>query len=375
MKSDQLLKALGQVDEAYIEQAAPGNKRKNRWTRWCALAASLCIVMVGAIALLPELAPKSADTAEMESVADNETDRVAQIPAKTSEMEEPMESVAEESKAITDGEDTCGYPLRGFDNMMAAHEEEMLYTITESVAMFTRVTVGTRIANYEQVYGYGTEELADYIGTPYLTAEDEYQWYYPAGKTNLKYLIREDETGELTLWVFRSFVVERMAEIQTEHTNFSAYTYGEVCREIYGLNDASQIVQITAFPSTANNTDLGIQIQQEIGTTVYEDRDSIETFFAIAEAVVCFGESDWADYNAAENQYTYSFSTDAEDKLLSGEEIYGTRYLTITLEDGTTIDSWKYNALRGCFYEFGGIGTQVLPAEEVQQLNAIFGIF
>jgi len=67
-------------------------------------------------------------------------------------------------------------------------------------------------------------------------------------------------------------------------------------------------------------------------------------------------------------------STDEDDKLMSGEETWADRYLTIMLRSGTTIDSWKYTALSGRFYEFGGIFTEPLAENEVYELNSIFGI-
>ncbi len=41
---------------------------------------------------------------------------------------------------------------------------------------------------------------------------------------------------------------------------------------------------------------------------------------------------------------------------------------------GTGVDSLKYNAQKGCFYEFGGIGSEPLREETVTDLNEIFGI-
>jgi glycyl-tRNA synthetase alpha subunit len=88
--------------------------------------------------------------------------------------------------------------------------------------------------------------------------------------------------------------------------------------------------------------------------------------------VVCFGAD--SESVADQNRFTYSFSTDSQDKLTSGESTYATRRLTVTLENGTTIDSWQYNALSGSFFEYGGIFTQPLPEESVYKLNQIFGI-
>ena len=41
---------------------------------------------------------------------------------------------------------------------------------------------------------------------------------------------------------------------------------------------------------------------------------------------------------------------------------------------GTGVDSLKYNAQQGCFYEFGGIGSEPFREETVTDLNEIFGI-
>ena len=377
MKPERLLRALGQVDDQYIEAAAPGAEKKTnrRWSRWAAMAACFCVVIAAAVAV-PELlqnsknASDSAAEVAMESTwnLEHSEDTEGISDAMLSTTEESEASEAEITHETPDAEpgEAKPYPIRGFDEMLAEREQGTLM-IMENVAMYTQVAVGERTANYEMVYGIDNEQLDAYIGTLYPNLEDGYHWYCPAGKTNLKYLIREcDGDGAQTLWVFRSFVVD--------DARANAYTYGDVCREIYGREDAAQIVSITASPSTANNTELGIRIQQEIGTTVYTERENIEKFHAVIQDVLCYGESDWEDYYAAENQYTYSFSTDDTDKLTSGEETYGTRYLTVTLEDGTTIDSWKYNALRGCFYEFGGIGTKALTAEQVSILNELFGI-
>ncbi len=370
MKREQLLQALGQVDEKYIDAAAPGRKKSGKWIRIGAMAACFCVV-IGVALAMPNLMQKSESSDAMEteialeySDAEVYPEAISEQNHDTAEVKESPSSTEAES---AEPEEMCSYPLRGFDEMVASREQETSYICIETVATYTQVPVGERTANYELVYNMDSDRLTAYVGTLYPNLEDGYHWYYPAEKTNLKYLIRVcDRSGEQTLWIFRGFVVDDAKE--------NAYTYGDVYREIYGVESSNDIVSITANPSTANNTELGIQIQEVVGTTVYTEREDLEEFYAITSEVLCYGESDWADYYAAENQYTYSFSTDAEDKLGSGEETYGTRYLTVTLADGTTIDSWKYNALRGCFYEFGGIGTKALTAENVQALNELFGI-
>jgi hypothetical protein len=187
-------------------------------------------------------------------------------------------------------------------------------------------------------------------------------WYYPSDTDNLKYLIREESDGTLSLWVFSDFAVD----------DGDTYNYGDVLSIIYGVESAEDIVSITSAPSKANNTDLGQQIQKEVGTHTDSDREDIAAFYDIVKNVVCFGAD--SESVADENRFTYSFSTDAQDKLRSGESTYATRCLTVTLNNGTTIDSWQYDALSGSFFEYGGIFTQPLPDETVSVLNQMFGI-
>lgn len=52
MKEKRLLKAMGKVDGKYIEEASPTQQRKKPgWLKWGAMAACLCLVIVGATVL------------------------------------------------------------------------------------------------------------------------------------------------------------------------------------------------------------------------------------------------------------------------------------------------------------------------------------
>lgn len=369
IKEEQLLRALSEVDEKYIAAAAPGmpHPAKNRWIRLAAMAACLCVIVGAAMIADPISLWRSDQTHDMvEKQAMMESEQASLEAAQPQDAASDGENAAEErvgsSESAATEDNQCAVPQTeldssaGFDTMLANRGQENIV----DVVICVEIPIGARTAQYEQVHSVDCEELRDYIGVVYLEESEDNVWYYPAGKHNCKYLIRV-QGEELSLWVFRSFVV-------TDTT----YTYGDVCREIYGLKRADQIVSITAAPSTANNTEFGQKIQTEIGTTVYEEQADLEQFYAIIQTVRCYGEQ--AHHDSAERQYTYSFSTEDPDKLSSGEAIYGTRELTVLLEDGTTIESWNYDALRGCFYEFGGIETEALPEQQVQTLNALFGI-
>jgi hypothetical protein len=230
----------------------------------------------------------------------------------------------------------------------------------DTVAIMTSIPVDEWMAQYEQMDISGNK-LEQYVGNEYLKT-GSIIWYFPEGTNNLKYLIRKDADDSLTLWLFTSF------ETEEDET----YTYGDVLSIIYGVESAEDIFSITSAPSKANNTDLGKKIQKEVGTHTDSGREDIAAFYNIVKDVVCFGAD--SESVADQNRFTYSFSTNSEDKLTSGESTYATRSLTVTLENGTTIDSWQYDALSGSFFEYGGIFTQPLPDDNVSALNQIFGI-
>lgn len=231
---------------------------------------------------------------------------------------------------------------------------------SEQVITLTQVDIGDRTACYYQVSA-AERRLNRELGTLYRRSDDV-AWYTLAGKDNLKYLIRCAEDGGLTLWCFQNFVV---SEGET-------YTYGDVLTIIYGVDSAQEIASITTTASRGNNTDFGKRIQREVGTHTYTATGDLAAFYQIVVDVECLGEG--SRLPGDDRRFTYSFSTDAQDKLTSGESTYATRVITVTLTDGTTIDSWKYNALSGSFFEYGGIFTTPLPEEAVYTLNRIFGI-
>ena len=54
MKEERILNVLGKVDEKYIKEADPEVKAERKapvWTKWAAMAACLCLVVVGALTI------------------------------------------------------------------------------------------------------------------------------------------------------------------------------------------------------------------------------------------------------------------------------------------------------------------------------------
>ncbi len=52
MKEMQILIALGEINDAYIAEAAPKQQNKGRWIKWAALAACFVLILTGGVAVL-----------------------------------------------------------------------------------------------------------------------------------------------------------------------------------------------------------------------------------------------------------------------------------------------------------------------------------
>ena len=355
MKGERIYKSLNLVDEEYIEESAPVIKAggKGVWLKWTAVAACICLV-VGVAAATVMQPSHSGETVQEQLLA----------------------------------------AIKSRGDMEAAAIETVL-PVEGRIAVYEQVYVGSSVDIDTPESPDSTGKLLPFVGDIY-TQYGESSWYCVKGMDEIKYLISEDTEGTLRLWEYRSFLVmdgilatasfvtetpeDELAEIENStreqfpDADLSPYTYGDVYRIIYNVESADDIVSITAAPSKSNNTDFGKQIQKQVGRHTYDDRDSITLFYGITVNVACNGATGWGGSSSERSKYTYSFSTDEDDKLTSGEETWASRYLTVTLRSGTTIDSWKYTALSGRFYEFGGIFTEPLDETQVYEINSIFGI-
>lgn len=300
MNKKKFSEAMTEVNDKYYEEAAHYERKRKKpiWLKWGAVAACLCLVVVGGIFF-------------------------------------------------------NFHNKQDFNSMIAKNG-------TDNTVHYTFVEIGNRTACYHEV-SIDSSELERYVGEQYQQSDNS-NWFYPSGIDNLKYLIQQTDNGSLSLWIFSNFQV---ADGET-------YTYGDVLKTIYGVDSADDVVSITTTPSRRNNTDLGKSIQKEVGTHTYNDTEDIVSFYNIIVNVECLSADSVSLGN--QNRFSYNFSTEEQDKLTSGESTYAERVLSVTLANGTTIDSWIYDALSGCFYEYGGIYTVPLADEAVYTLNDIFEI-
>ena len=414
MKAEEFLDAVGGIDEKLINEsellAEAGQNRRRRiktWGKVAAAAACLGLALFGLshISAGREQPVSSGSTSEeMPGLAWQETK-----PAYTLSPEEEAALAAAQERREAVQEIVNAY-------LAAIHSESQ-----NAGLLMTFVPVNNRVctfycrsgAYYDGAFAMSEEakalndrleELKDEVlwrqKTETAVSEGEYAlvsvdsivaaqtWYRLKDMPGLKYLILEDMNG-LSLWEFGSLYNPEAARQDPDipyhaeedpfraaylDANYGAITYGELYKLIYDLNGPEDILRITATAPTANGTARGQEIQRQIGTQTIEDPAVIERFYGIVRDVH-YNTGDAG--NLTGSRYTYSFSSEAKDataRLENGDTTWGGRYLTLTLRNGLSIDSLKYNALDGVFYEWNGVFSPFLSDSQVAAVNEIFGI-
>lgn len=269
------------------------------------------------------------------------------------------------------------------------------YVVHDLVLYPAYVKVGDRMAEYHREYLYGIEfpeipqmditsnKLRKEVGKLYQEMDENGRnWYRVKGCDDLGKLISKEKNGLLRLWSFDSFLVGPTPEERVEGiyytvdkypgADISPYTYGEMLSLIYGLESAAEVESITAKAQKTNSTPLGIQMQEEVGSHTYVNREQVERIFDVIAGAV-YEERKVA--TKENRRFQYSFTASEELKLSGGgNSIYGSRDLVIRTVDGREIDFLKYDAHMGYIYQSGGIGAGYLDDGAVEILNGIFGI-
>ncbi len=257
-----------------------------------------------------------------------------------------------------------------------------------AVLGFSYVAIDDRLAEYHLIMQVHPQDLKGYVGEVYV--DDVYR---PRNTKSLKYLIFNDSKGDLRIWEFSNFIVRDTNEFNlgtpelahgidpSRPLNLTPYTYADMAKVLYGMARPEDIERITVRPSNFDNTREGKALQKEIGTQTVRDREAIERFYDVLTRTVCLGATKWDTYVNLPDRFRYSFSPEDsegkrtyQDRQRDGEQVRAERYLTVRLTDGTILDHWQYDAIKGCFHEYYGIATEPLDEADVYALNAIFGI-
>lgn len=348
MKEERLLYVFGEIDERYVEEAAPVGKAgragiigravgKVRLLRWGAAAACLCLLCVSAITipkiLKGELPPDNGLT-------------VIPIPdVGQTLVPDSGQTVGEK----TDGEKVGGEQeiFVPISSLLAAGNNG----IEVMAAAFGKVSIGQYTGRYEKVQSVESAVLSENRGRNISGTEG---WYYVSGHTDMQYLIRNDNE-EYSLWKFSCF-------------DSGEYLYRDVLELVYQIDSADAISEIEVSPARMDNTDGGIAIQERIGTHTITDREEIETIYDILSSLTCYGSNHW---DMIDNGST---DVPADAELPSHQAVWLGRYLSIVTNYGNEIDGLKYTAVSDMFYEFSGIAYNRLTEEQAASVWRIIGI-
>lgn len=344
-KNEALLYSFGKIEDELVENAAPGHqvvkRRPRRWIRWGSAAACLCLVL--SAGMFVGLFGTQHQPVPVLSGAEQPAPQNRALYVNVSDL------------------------LSGEGGSIPGQ------------ALHTRMLpLNNRVAEYHQVMVSNTGEalLPDSLGSP---LEEIDNCYRISGHDELQYLIFQDD-GAYTLWKFSAFLVwdsETLSQIQADMTSgtslwteydwfsldmdFAPYCYSTVLKDIYGLTAADEIASITVSPANMDNTDAGLALQAEIGSAAITDRTALNTIYDSISTLTCLGQNRWDEIG---------IGSDAD----SLEEVRQGRYLTIILQNGVQIDSLKYTAVSGRFYEYDGIAYTALDQDTAEIIEHILGI-
>lgn len=318
MKDKKLMRAIGYVDDKYLdiaEEEKVRKRHKSAWVRWGSVAA--CFVVAALLSVAVWNICNSTET----GAGDNQPED--NLIAKGGEdSEEAVQDVA-----YVDVQDLIA-PSDG---------------IVDEVLRITQFQVGGYNAFYEGIDAVSSEVLDKSCGDNVAGSDNT---FYLQGHDDLQYVIRKTEDGTYGLWKFDYFESDE-------------YPYCDVLELIYGIDSVEDIEAVVSVAADMDNTDEGKRIQEEIGTLTVTDTEDIKTLYRIISAMTCYGCDNWdrIDYGANDNDMT--------------ESVRQGRYLSIHLTDGRIIDSLKYTGISGMFYEYMGIAYNRLSDADSGEVERI----
>lgn len=324
MNKDQILDAIGTINDEAIADARAYQRPKNRrWVKWGAMAACVCLLVIGGI----HFSQSPSQTITTPLVSDD-------TPSQEDQTSTPVSSSPENQAFIS------------VSALLAESNSEYSNQILEIAS----VTIGQYDGLYEKIRSVESDILRESIGTLVPGAET---WYCVSGHDDFQYLIQNSK-GNYSLWKFMCF-------------DSDEYAYRDVLEMVYKIDSADNISEIEVHPATMDNTNVGKAIQAEIGSQVITSEDSIKAIYEILCSLTCCGKNNWDKIELG--------STDAAvDTKTSHEAVWLGRYLTLVTDYGNEIDGLKYTAVSNMFYEYSGIAYNQLTAEQASIVHDILKI-
>ena len=174
MKSEDLLRAIGDIDESYIAEAdsgpVPKTQRWRRYTGWIITAAAAVLVILISVKLLRPVR-KSEQLSSANAVTENRTENKKTAGADYDAMKAEAEEAADYDVAEEAGvEEAAGYDVAE----KAAVEEAADYDIAEEAAV-------EEDAAYEAAVGAMTGDHAAFSASAGTAADDDTAFMAAAG--------------------------------------------------------------------------------------------------------------------------------------------------------------------------------------------------
>lgn len=337
MKTENISDAMNLLDDDIVEHTAElreKNRRTRRrsWGKWCAAAACLCLICVGAFAVSAGLHRGEPDNDPENSIVSNrETEPSETEPGSGGSEQNAAEYVVAVASLL-------------------APSGNVTTATTELAQRFAKVPVEGYTGIYNEIPSVKEDILSASTGAEVSGAAG---WYRILGHEDLQYLIRKEEQG-CSLWKFESFSSDE-------------YPYRDVLELIYHVDSADHITEIEVNPSKRDNTDEGRRIQEEIGTRVITDAAKIEQMYQVISALTCYGSDNWDRIDLG------NMDVAADTGLSSDNSFRLERYLSFTIDYGNKIDGLKYAGYSGTFFEFSGIAYEPLTEEQAELVGEILG--
>ena len=316
MSSQRLLRLIGEVEDPYVEEAAPGEGEVHRrgWIKWAAAAACVGLAAALTLALWPKSLPPIRETTPIE-----------QMLARTG---------SGSGSANADVLITCMIPVE------------------KRCGIYQKAETKRDPEEWDAL-------LTDCLGELYLEREGV-SFYRQKDTDNLKYLIQKGPDNHLCLWFFSHFFVgSHTAAEWPGMEDFSPYTYGEMLRTVFGAEDEKSLVSLTVKPTQNDNTSEGRARQEAIGVRTLTGEEDLRTFYRILSKTVCLGQT-------YDTPFSVGFTTAEAERYK--------RVVSLKLRDGTTVNNLCYNGLQGYFYYYGYIFSEQLSEEDRTALNKLLAV-
>lgn len=199
--------------------------------------------------------------------------------------------------------------------------------------------------------------LQGFIGEFFLE-DGGRKWYRVRGHEDLQYLICKFPQGELKGYEFQRYKL---------FNNDDIYSYGEVLSDIYHVISADDIRQIVFLPPRFDQTESGKATQKEISTVAVSKKSDIRKLTAILSDMRCYGEGSLG----RDDLPCYREDTICAMKIaqMSNTSMY--RVVRIDLKNGASVQTLKYSATWGGFYQNDGVAYHDLSDEDAELIHRL----